>query len=103
MARAPEPRLYLLGRLGDRPAGCAFAAIHRGTAMLSSLEIAPAARRQGLAARLVRAAAAWSADAGATTLALAVRVENSPARALYAKIGMAELGRYHYRLAPPDA
>ena len=29
MARAPEPRSYILGRLGDRPAGCAFVAACR--------------------------------------------------------------------------
>ena len=60
MARAPEPRLYLLGRLGDRPAGCAFVAAHGGIAMLHALEVAPSARRQGLGARLIRAAAAWA-------------------------------------------
>lgn len=99
MARAPEPRLYLLGRLGDRPAGCAFAAIHGGVAMLSALEIAGFARRHGLAGRLVRAAAAWAADRGATTLALAVKEENAAARTLYAGLAMAEVGGYHYRIA----
>ena len=70
--------------------------------MLSALQVAPFARRRGLAGRLVRAAAAWAAAAGAPTLALAVKVENAPARALYAGLGMVEAGAYHYRLAPGD-
>ena len=100
MARAPEPRTCLLGRLGDRPAGCAFVAVHRGIAMLSALEIAGFARRRGLAGRLVRAAAAWAAGRDAPTLALAVKRDNAPALALYAGLGMAAAAAYHYRRAP---
>lgn len=99
MARAPEPRLYLLGRVGDRPAGAAFVAIHRRIAMLSALEVAARARRQGLAGRMVAAAATWATAAGADTMALAVHRTNAPAIALYVRLGMAEAGAYHYRLA----
>ena len=101
MARTPDPRTHLLGRLDDRPAGCAFVAAYAGVAMLSALHVAPAARRRGLAGHLVRAAAAWAAQAGATTLALAVKADNAPARALYQRLGMVESGAYHYRRAPP--
>jgi GNAT superfamily N-acetyltransferase len=102
MARAPAPRTWLLGRLDDRPAGCAFVAASGGHAMLSALLVAPRARHRGLAARLVAAAAAWAAAAGAPTLALAVTADNAPARALYARLGMDEVARYHYRIAPED-
>ncbi len=100
MARAPQPRTWLLGRLGDRPAGCAFVALHGVVAMLHALEIAEVARRRGLGARMTRFAAAWGAARGAQTLALAVTGANTPARALYAGLGMAEVGAYHYRIAP---
>ena len=100
MARTPAPRVSFLGRLEDRPAGAAFVAAHDGIAMLSALEIAPFARRRGLGAVMVRAAAAWAAAQGAETFALAVRGANAPALALYAALGMAEAGRYHYREAP---
>lgn len=100
MARTPAPRTHLLGRLDDRPAGCAFVAAHAGVAMLSALHVAPQARRRGLAGHLVRAAAAWAAQAGAGTLALAVKGDNAPARALYERLGMTEAGGYHYRAAP---
>jgi GNAT superfamily N-acetyltransferase len=100
MQRAPAPRVFVLGRLGDRPAGCAFAVVHGATAVLHALEVAPFARRQGLGARMTRALAAWSRDAGAATLAVAVTRANAPARALYAGLGMAEAASYHYRIAP---
>ena len=46
------------------------------------------------------AAAAWAAAEGAATLALAVTRANAPARALYARLGLAEAAAYHYRVAP---
>jgi GNAT superfamily N-acetyltransferase len=67
MARTPAPRVSFLGRLGDRPAGAAFVAVHGGIAMLSALEIAPFARRRGLGAVRVRAAAPRAAAQGAET------------------------------------
>jgi GNAT superfamily N-acetyltransferase len=102
MDRAPGPKTWLLGRFGDRAAGCGFVALHGGVAMLSALVVAPDARRRGLGARLTRGAAGWAAAQGASTLALAVTRGNAPARALYAGLGMAEAGAYHYRIAPPE-
>lgn len=97
MARAPAPKVWLMGRLGDRPAGCGFVAVHDGVAMLHALEVVPGFRRQGLGARMTAAAAAWAAAGGADTLALAVTRANTAARALYAGLGLAEAGGYHYR------
>jgi GNAT superfamily N-acetyltransferase len=102
MDRVAGPRSFLLGRLGDRPAACGFVAIAGGVAMLHALEVAPFARRQGIGARLTRAAAHWAAERGAGRLALAVTEANAPARALYAGLGLAEAARYHYRLAPEE-
>ncbi|MBA3324360.1 MAG: GNAT family N-acetyltransferase, partial [Rhodobacteraceae bacterium] len=100
MARAAEPRVWLLGRLGQRPVACAFAAVHGEVAVLHALEVAAEARRRGMGALLTRAAAAWAQAHGATTLALAVTESNAPALALYSGLGFGEIGRYHYRLAP---
>jgi GNAT superfamily N-acetyltransferase len=101
MARVEGQRTYLLGRLGDRPAGCGFAALHGAIAMLHGLEVAAATRRQGVGTALVRGAATWAAEVGAASLALAVTEANATARELYARLGMTEAARYHYRLAPP--
>lgn len=100
MARAPGARTYILGRLGDRPAGAAFVAVEGSVAMLHALEVAGFARRRGLAVRMTRAAADWAQAAGAKTLALAVTRANTGAQALYEGLGMTEAGAYHYRIAP---
>ena len=68
--------------------------------MLHALEVAPFARRHGLGAAMTGAAAAWAAAEGAATLAVAVTRANAPARALYARLGLAEAAAYHYRIAP---
>ena len=84
MARVAEPKTYLLGRIGDTPAACAFAACDHRIGMLQALEVAAPFRRRGLGTALTRAGAGWAAAQGATTFALAVEVANAPARAAYA-------------------
>lgn len=100
MARAPEPRVWLLGREENRPAACGFAALHGSVAMLHALAVTTDARRRGLGGLMSRTAAAWAERAGAQTLALAVARDNGPALALYGGLGLTEVGGYHYRAAP---
>jgi GNAT superfamily N-acetyltransferase len=100
MRRAPDPRVWLLGRAGDHPAGAGFVGIVGGVAMLHALEVAAPMRGRGLGAVMTRAAAAWAQRAGAPVFSLAVTERNAPACALYARLGLAEASRYHYRLAP---
>jgi ribosomal protein S18 acetylase RimI-like enzyme len=88
----------ILSRKGDRSAGVAFVARHGDEAMLHGLEVSPALRRQGLGQTLLRAAANWAADQGATRLSLVVTRQNAAARALYARLGMGVVGQYHYRM-----
>lgn len=97
MDRVAQPKTVILGRTGDRAAGVAFVAVHGKTAMLHALEVAPALRRQGTAHNIMRAAAIWAQDQGAETLSLLVTAANAGARALYASLGMAVVGQYHYR------
>lgn len=97
MARVQGARSVILGRANDRASGVAFVACHGRHAMLHALEVAPALRRQGSAQNILRAAAGWAQAAGADTLSLVVTEANAPARALYRRLGMAEVGRYHYR------
>ena len=97
MDRVTGPRMSFFGRANDRPAGTAFVALHDGIAMLHALEIAPAHRRKGLAATMMRAAADWALAQGAATMAVLVTGENQPARGLYASLGFEAVGQYHYR------
>ena len=97
MDRVQSPKTAILGRSGDRAAGIAFTAIHGHVAMLHALEVAPDQRRKGCAHNILRAAALWARDHGATSLALLVTERNAAARALYASLNFAVVGKYHYR------
>lgn len=98
MDRVTTAKAALLARHGDRPAGVAFVACDGTEAMLHALEVRPALRRQGLGETLLRAAANWAAQQGATRLSLVVTERNAAARALYARLQMQVVGQYHYRM-----
>lgn len=100
MQRVAGARTVILARAGDRPAGAAFVACHGEAAMLHALEVRPGHRRQGLGGHILRAAANWAADRGATTLSLVVTERNQAARSLYGRLGMQLVGQYHYRARP---
>ncbi|MFJ8688113.1 GNAT family N-acetyltransferase [Micromonospora wenchangensis] len=68
---------------------------------LSLIEVAPSARRQGLAALVVRALAGWGAAEGATHTFLQVEQRNTGAVALYRKLGFTTHHTYLTRVAPP--
>jgi GNAT superfamily N-acetyltransferase len=99
MHRAKGPKTGLLGRFNDKPAGCAFAAIHDGIAMVHAVEILPHQRKLGVGKWMMRAAAFWAASQGARTLAVVCTDANTGANALYASLGMQVVGQYHYRIA----
>lgn len=98
MDRVTGPKAAVLGRIADRAAGAAFVACDGPEAMVHALEVRPAARRAGLGGHLLRAAANWAAEQGATRLSLVVTERNLAARTLYARAGMDLVGQYHYRL-----
>lgn len=98
MDRVTGAKAALLGRAGDRSAGVAFVACHGAEAMVHGLEVTGSQRRQGLGGNLLHAAANWAADQGAARLSLVVTRQNIAARALYARLGMQDVGQYHYRL-----
>ncbi|MDP4033109.1 MAG: GNAT family N-acetyltransferase [Pseudorhodobacter sp.] len=97
MARAEGHKTAILGRTSDRASGVAFVAIHGKTAMLHALEVAPTLRRQGSANNILRAAAMWAQDHGATSLLLVATRANLGAAALYASLRLKVVGQYHYR------
>jgi len=97
MERVEGAKSAILGRANDRASGVAFVACYGTQAMLHALEVVPALRRQGSAQDMLRAAAGWAGAQGAVSLSLVVTEANGPARALYARMGMREVGRYHYR------
>ena len=60
----------------------------------------PQRRRRGLATSVVESLLRWGAGQGARAAYLQVMEANTPARALYARLGFAEAYRYWYRVAP---
>ena len=79
-------------------------AIGRGVAEgdwagVAAMEVLPAYRRRGLAARVLRALTGWGAAQGATRCYLQVEDTNAAARALYAGLGFTRHHRYRLRTA----
>ncbi|MEV4636367.1 GNAT family N-acetyltransferase [Actinoplanes sp. NPDC049548] len=67
---------------------------------LSLLQTAPAARRQGLGAHVVRAVAHWAVQQGSARAYLQVEERNTPAVTLYQKMGFTTHHTYLTREAP---
>ena len=97
MDRVAGPKTAIMGRVPDRMSGVAFVAVVENRAMLHALHVSPAMRRQGSAVNMMRKAAIWAQDHGATELFLAVTRANEAANALYASLGMRIVENYHYR------
>ena len=68
--------------------------------MITAVEVDATCRRQGLGAAITGVLAAAAADRGARRVLLQVETGNTPARALYARLGFRDSHRYHYRVAP---
>lgn len=100
MQRTAAPKAALLGRFDDKPAGAGFVAVHDGVAMVHALEILPHQRRRGMGVWMMRQAAFWAAEHGATEMAVLCTKENTGANRLYACLGMTCCGQYHYRHLP---
>ena len=95
-----QTKTAILARHKDKPAGTAFAAIHQGIAMVHAVEVLPHQRRQGVAQWIMRRAAFWAAENGATHIAVLTTAANGPANALYQGLGFEQVCGYHYRTAP---
>ncbi|WP_299607485.1 GNAT family N-acetyltransferase [uncultured Tateyamaria sp.] len=92
----------ILARHNDKPAGTAFAAIHDGIAMVHAVEVLPHQRRRGVAQWIMRRAAFWAKENGASHIAVLTTAANTPANALYQGLGFTHLCGYHYRTAPEN-
>ncbi|PIE16361.1 MAG: GNAT family N-acetyltransferase [Rhodobacterales bacterium] len=102
MHRAKGPKSAILARQNDRPAGAAYVAMHRKTAMLHALEVIAEHRRQGVARNILGRAAIWAQNNGAIDFMAVCTRENEAANALYTSLGMKNVGQYHYRIKSPE-
>lgn len=83
---------WLVAMDGDILAGYVGSQTVLGEADMMNLAVSPAYRRQGVGEGLVNALVADLASRGAHILTLEVRISNSPAIALYRKLGFAQVG-----------
>ena len=97
--------LWLVAMEGDRLAGDVGSQTVMDETDMMNLAVAPQFRRQGVGKALVNALVASLKELGSRCLTLEVRDSNGPARALYAKLGFAEVGRRrgYYRDPREDA
>ncbi|MXP64313.1 GNAT family N-acetyltransferase [Roseomonas sp. M0104] len=93
------PAAWMLLRASNgQPAAAAQVAVDGRLLGFFDVATHPAFRRQGMARRLFRAAAAWGQARGGVTGWLQVSADNAPAVALYEAMGMREIYRYRYFL-----
>jgi GNAT superfamily N-acetyltransferase len=99
MDRVKGPKLAVLGRGDDRPAGVAFAAIHQNVAMMHAVHVSDAVRRRKVAHYMMVALARWAQHIGVPWLATLCVRDNIAANSMYAALGFSALGQYHYRVS----
>jgi len=97
MERATCPKTGLFGRHDNRPAAVGYAGLHQGVAMVHALEVRTAHRRTGMGRWMMIEAAHWAAARGAAHIAVLCTQANTGANGLYASMGFAPVGEYHYR------
>lgn len=98
MRRAQAPKTCILGRHREQARGAAFVAIHNDIAMTHAVEVRESARRQGVAERMMRAAAWWAGTEGAGRFAALTVRTNTGTQAMWRKLGMQVATGYHYRV-----
>jgi GNAT superfamily N-acetyltransferase len=94
------PAAWILLRVGEAPAACAFVTADGPLAGLFDLAVRKEFRRQGLGSRVMAAAGAWARGQGARFAYAQVACTNVASLALNAGLGLTE--RYRYRYFLPD-
>ncbi|HYD45625.1 MAG TPA: GNAT family N-acetyltransferase [Phenylobacterium sp.] len=98
LSRIPSPVAFARLEAEGRPAAVGVCAVEGDWAGLSAMRTLEAARRQGLARRVVGALHAFAAGAGARRAYLQVEAENHSAIALYRSLGFEPAFNYrHWR------
>ena len=81
----------------EDPVGIGRVSVEGAWAGVTSVDVAPAARRQGVGSAVMRSLLAWARDQGATASYLQVRAGNAAALRLYAALGYSTHHPYGYR------
>jgi N-acetylglutamate synthase len=90
-------------RLAGRTVAVGRGCVDEGWLGITSVEVTPDHRRQGLASAVIGQLTAWGTGHGAAHCYLQVDEANEAALALYHRLGFSYHHRYHYRAEPADA
>jgi ribosomal protein S18 acetylase RimI-like enzyme len=82
---------------GDEPVGIGRVSIEGEWAGVTSVDVAPPARRQGVASAVMRELLQWALQGGASSSYLQVRAANPAALKLYDRLGYVTHHPYNYR------
>lgn len=96
MDRFEGPRTAILVRDGQRPAALCHVNLHDGIAVVHAVHTVPHLRGRGRGRQAMLCAARWARQQGAGALLAPVAAVNAPARALYASLGLVDVGGYRY-------
>jgi N-acetylglutamate synthase len=86
---------------GDEPVGIGRVSIEGDWAGVTSVDVAPDARRQGVASAVMRSLVSWAGERGAQATYLQVRAANNAALRLYGALGYVTHHPYVYRAVEP--
>jgi N-acetylglutamate synthase len=82
---------------GDEPVGIGRVSVEGEWCGVTSVDVAPAARRRGVGTEVMAVLLSWAADQGAVASYLQVRAANAGALRLYAALGYVTHHPYNYR------
>jgi ribosomal protein S18 acetylase RimI-like enzyme len=82
---------------GDQPVGIGRVSVEGDWAGVTSVDVDPSARRQGIGSAVMGALLTWAQEQGASSTYLQVRAANPAALRLYAALGYVTHHPYNYR------
>jgi ribosomal protein S18 acetylase RimI-like enzyme len=85
---------------GDEPVGIGRVSVEGEWAGVTSVDVAPSARRSGVGSAVMRTLLGWAGERGAVASYLQVRAANDAALRLYAALGYVTHHPYNYRHPP---
>jgi ribosomal protein S18 acetylase RimI-like enzyme len=93
---APPVVGFATVRRDGEPVGIGRVSVEGGWAGITSIDVAPQARRQGIGSAVMRALVGWAAEHGAGATYLQVRAANDAGLRLYARLGYMTHHLYGY-------
>jgi N-acetylglutamate synthase len=94
----PPPRAFAVVHRSERPISTTLGLVDGNLCAVECVATVEDARRQGGAAEALAGIESWAGREGCRWLYLQTTLTNTPARALYRRLGFVEVGRYHYRV-----